>query len=220
MKYYGLDVFTLILFLFLSIEITYANPFIDLSTPMGRDVNNVITCGEGSGAIVLGSALFLSNNPAKFIEDIDGNLSFDSDVVKVGLFLVDTFSTDGDVFIYTDCNTESAYDRELNDAINQTIISNIQTLQPVEFSLLTRCFPRKPFAPVKSAFIMFLVKTFLCFQQRFLLQCCNHQSFQYPATYNHHNDIVFHHHYFSISSLNQGYQDILYFLESLQLYFF
>jgi len=124
---------TLILFLFLSIEITYANPFIDLSTPMGRDVNNVKTCGEGSGAIVLDSALFLSNNPAKFIEDIDGNLSFDSDVVKVGLFLVDTFSTDGDVFVYTDCNTESAYDRELNDAINQTIISNIQTLQPVEY---------------------------------------------------------------------------------------
>ncbi len=100
---------------------------------MGRDVNSVKTCGEGSGAIVLDSALFLSNRPAKFIEDIDGNLSFDSDVVKVGLFLVDTFSTDGDVFIYTSCNTESAYDRELNDAINQTIISNIQTLQPVEY---------------------------------------------------------------------------------------
>ncbi len=123
----------LTLFLFLSIEITCANPFIDLSTPMGRDVNSVKTCGEGSGAIVLDSALFLSNKPAKFIEDIDGNLSFDSDVVKVGLFLVDTFSTDGDVFIYTNCNTESAYDRELNDAINQTIISNIQTLQPVEY---------------------------------------------------------------------------------------
>ena len=123
----------LTLFLFLSIEITCANPFIDLSTPMGRDVNSVKTCGEGSGAIVLDSALFLSNRPAKFIEDIDGNLSFDSDVVKVGLFLVDTFSTDGDVFIYTNCNTESAYDRELNDAINQTIISNIQTLQPVEY---------------------------------------------------------------------------------------
>ena len=58
MKYYGLDVFTLILFLFLSIEITYANPFIDLSTPMGRDVNNVKTCGEGSGAIVVDSAFF------------------------------------------------------------------------------------------------------------------------------------------------------------------
>ena len=60
----------LTLFLFLSIEITCANPFIDLSTPMGRDVNSVKTCGEGSGAIVLDSALFLSNKPAKFIEDI------------------------------------------------------------------------------------------------------------------------------------------------------
>jgi len=126
-------IFVTIFVLFLSIEITRANPFIDLSTPMGRDIDNVKTCGEGRGAIIPDSALFLSNNLANFIEDIDGNLSFDSDVVKVGLFLVDTFSTDGDVFIYTDCDTESAYDKELNDAINQTIISNIQTLQPVEY---------------------------------------------------------------------------------------
>ncbi len=126
-------IFVTIFVLFLSIEITRANPFIDLTTPMGRDIDNVKTCGEGRGAIIPDSALFLSNNLANFIEDIDGNLSFDSDVVKVGLFLVDTFSTDGDVFIYTDCDTESAYDKELNDAINQTIISNIQTLQPVEY---------------------------------------------------------------------------------------
>ena len=126
-------IFVTIFVLCLSIEITRANPFIDLTTPMGRDIDNVKTCGEGRGAIIPDSALFLSNNLANFIEDIDGNLSFDSDVVKVGLFLVDTFSTDGDVFIYTDCDTESAYDKELNDAINQTIISNIQTLQPVEY---------------------------------------------------------------------------------------
>ena len=101
-------------------------------TPMGRDINNVLTYDIRGYAITLDSALFLNNSLDRFIEDIDGNLSFQADVVKVGVFLVEAFSTD--IETYNDINGyEAIYDQDLNDAINQRIFNNVKTLEPNEY---------------------------------------------------------------------------------------
>ena len=103
-----------------------------LFTPMGRDITNVLTYELYGSTIILDSALFLNNSLDRFIEDIDGNLFFQADVVKVGVFLAGTFSTeDGtydEIYGYT-----SIYDQDLNDAINQRIFNNVKTLEPNEY---------------------------------------------------------------------------------------
>ena len=103
-----------------------------LFTPMGRDINNVLTYDLDGYTIILDSALFLSNSLDRFIEDIDGNLSFEADIVKVGIFLAETFSTDNETYsdIY---GYESIYDQDLNDGINQNIINNVKALEPNEY---------------------------------------------------------------------------------------
>ena len=103
-----------------------------LFTPMGRDINNVLTYDLRGSTITLDSALFLNNSMDRFIEDIDGNLSFEAEIVKVGIFLAEAFSTD--IETYNDINGyEAIYDQDLNDMINQLIINNVKNLEPNEY---------------------------------------------------------------------------------------
>ena len=103
-----------------------------LFTPMGREINNVLTYDLRGSSITLDSALFLSNSMDRFIEDIEGNLSFEAENVKVGIFLAEAFSTDNET--YDDINGyEAIYDQDLNDMINQLIINNVKNLEPNEY---------------------------------------------------------------------------------------
>lgn len=101
-------------------------------TPMGRNIDRVTQYDVQGYPVIMDMALFMNRDKSMFTEDIDGNLSFDAEVVTVGLYLPQAFKDDGEYRNSMDLY-ESIYDTELNNMINDLIIENVQKLQPDEY---------------------------------------------------------------------------------------